>query len=135
MPRRRPSPEALGLGPLEAEVMRILWRRGPSLGADVEKELNRRRSEPLAYTTVVNVLSNLETKGVVEHVAEGRRHRFAPTLREEQLLQRRARGRARELFSSFSTAAVSAIVEEIRATPEIEMQFRRLLDTGDEDRA
>lgn len=122
------SPKALGLGPLEAEIMATLWRRGPALAADVAKVLNRRRDPPLAYTTVVNVLTNLEVKGVVSHVAVGRAYRFGPTVTEAELRERRARGQARALFEVFSDEAVSAIVGEVCADPVLAERFRQLLD-------
>jgi predicted transcriptional regulator len=109
--------------------MRILWRRGPSLGAQVERELNRRRTPPLAYTTVVNVLSNLETKGVVSHeVDHGRAYRFSPTCTEEELRELQAAGRARDLFDVFQDEAVAAIVGQVRGNPELLERFRELLD-------
>ncbi len=69
---RKDSTQVLGLGPLEAKLMQVLWRQGPSLAAEVERAVNRRRAEPLAYTTVLNVLLNLEKKGLVDHEVEGR---------------------------------------------------------------
>lgn len=131
---RRSSPQDLGLGPLETEIMRVLWRRGPSLGVDIAKSVNRRRREPLAYTTIINVLSNLEGKEVVDHVTEGRAYRFAPTLTEAELRQRQARSRARALLDAFTDEAVSAIVGELRSDPALEERFRRLLDDDEAHR-
>lgn len=130
MPRRTP-PEALGLGPLEAEVMTVLWRRRPSRVAEVVTVLNRKRTEPLAYTTVLSVLSNLEEKGVVGHTVEGRAHRFSATVTEAELRERRVKERARDLFAEFADEAVSAIVGEVHADPALEERFRRLLDRPD----
>lgn len=113
--------------------MRALWRRGPSLAADVEKVLNRRRPEPLAYTTVVNVLTNLETKGVVTHTVEGRAFRFVPVVTEPELLQRQARIRIRDLFGLFPDGAVAATVTEVRSDPALADRFRRLLDEERDD--
>jgi BlaI family penicillinase repressor len=128
---RRSSPEVLGLGPLEAELMRVLWKRGPSLAADVERVVNRRKSQPLAYTTVLNVLLNLEKKGVVDHTVEGRAYRFAPLLTEAELRQRQAQSRARDLLDLFADEAVSAILSEVKSDPSLDAQFRRLLGEGD----
>jgi predicted transcriptional regulator len=130
MPRRL-APEALGLGPLEAELMRVLWRRGPSLAADVEKVVNRRRESPLAYTTVLNVLLNLEKKDAVGHTTEGRAYRFAPKLSEAELQEREAKKRSRELLNLFAGDAVAAFVSEVRSDPALEVQFRQLLEEGD----
>lgn len=125
------SPETLGLGPLEARIMRVLWKQGPSLGTEVHRALQPRRTAALAYTTVLNVLSNLEAKGVVSHVTEGRSYRFSPTLIEEALFARQAAGRTRALFQDFDDQAGSAILGEVRADPNLAQRFRQLLDEDD----
>jgi len=50
------------LGPLEIEVMNILWTRGESNVRDVADQLVR----PLAYTTVMTTLDRLFKKGFLE---------------------------------------------------------------------
>jgi len=50
------------LGPLEIEVMNILWTRGESNVRDVTDQLVR----PLAYTTVMTTLDRLFKKGFLE---------------------------------------------------------------------
>jgi predicted transcriptional regulator len=111
--------------------MRVLWRRGPSLAAEVAKALNRRRSEPLAYSTVANVLSNLEVKGAVDHTVEGRAFRFAPALSEDELREREVRHRTRGLLELFAGEAVSAFVSEVRSDPGLSEEFHKLLEEGD----
>lgn len=113
--------------------MRVLWRRGPSLAADVAAALNRRRSSPLAYSTVVNVLSNLEVKGAVDHTPAGRAYRFAPVFSEAELKEREARSKTRGLFDLFADDAVSAIVSEVRMDAALEAQFRALLEETDDE--
>jgi predicted transcriptional regulator len=39
--RHKPADISEMLGPLEAEVMQIIWMRGPSLVSEVEEILNR----------------------------------------------------------------------------------------------
>lgn len=115
--------------------MQVLWKRGPSLGVDIHAALLRRRSASLAYTTVLNVLSNLETKGVVTHEPEGRAYRFSAALTEEELFARQAAGQARALFRNFHDQAVSAILGEVRADPQLADRFRQLLSEDDTDEA
>jgi BlaI family transcriptional regulator, penicillinase repressor len=57
----------------EAELMAVLWNRGPSTVAEVREQL----SVELAYTTVLTILRNLESKGYVAHGTDGRAHRYA----------------------------------------------------------
>lgn len=130
---RRDSTQVLGLGPLEAKLMQVLWRQGPSLASEVARVVNRRRAEPLAYTTVLNVLLNLEKKDLVDHQVEGRAYRFAPTLTEAEFANRRARTRSRELLKFFGDTAVSAFVAEVHGDPGLTAQLRKLVEEGDGD--
>lgn len=111
--------------------MRVLWRRGPSRATEVAKVVNRRREAPLAYTTVLNVLLNLQKKDAVDHTAEGRAYRFAPKLNEAELRAREAKRRSREFLDLLSGDAVAAFVSEVRSDPALEAQFRELLEEGD----
>ena len=61
------------LGPLEAEVMGVLWRAQQALSVrEVAGRLNADRSAPLAYTTVMTVLDRMTAKGVVTRRKSGR---------------------------------------------------------------
>jgi len=59
-------------GSRELDVLRVLWQRGPSTVAEVREAL----PAPLAYTTVLTVLRNLEAKDAVGHEEEGKAHRY-----------------------------------------------------------
>jgi len=64
--RWKPAPrsqELIGLGPLEAAVMRIVWDRQRVNVRDVYEELRLRRRT--AYTTVMTTLNNLARKGLL----------------------------------------------------------------------
>jgi len=64
MPRKsRIAAYASPLGPLEHEVMELLWASGPSSGRDVFNGLKDGRE--IALTTVLTVLERLVKKGLV----------------------------------------------------------------------
>ena len=62
--RRERSRDLTGLGWLEADVLRVVWDQGEVTVRVVYEEL--RRTRPIAYTTVMSVLRNLATKGLLE---------------------------------------------------------------------
>ncbi len=126
------QPEELGLGPLEAEIMAVLWAQGPSRVSDVREVLNAGRRQALAHTTVLAVLTNLEAKHVVGHVPEGRAYRFHAALDEDQLRARQAVLATRSLLRKFDSEAVSAFVSEVEADPGLLQQLRGLIDEGDQ---
>jgi predicted transcriptional regulator len=71
------------LGELEATVMDLLWdRQGPTTVRDVLELLAPRR--PLAYTTVMTVVHQLQRKGFLVRVDHGdRAHVYEPTRSRE----------------------------------------------------
>jgi len=56
----------------EAQLMDVLWDRGPSNVLEVQAQLH----DELAYNTVLTMLRKLEAKGYVGHTEEGRTHRY-----------------------------------------------------------
>lgn len=110
------------LGPLEAEVMRILWgARGPLSVRDVLDRLNRPRRSALAYTTVMTVMSRLAEKGILRRQPEGRGYRYEPAVRDAAEIA------VRSVVRDFGESAVAHFLEEARADPKIMRRLERLL--------
>src|SRR5699024_9638194 len=65
--------DLLRLGPLEAQVMEVLWDHGP---VTIREVITRLASEP-AYTTIATVLTNLDRKHLVMTTRERRSTRYA----------------------------------------------------------
>jgi len=66
------------LGPLQQEIMEVIWRLN---GGDVRRvlgELNRKRKSPLAYTTVMTVMTQLYHKGLLRRRKVGRGYLYRP---------------------------------------------------------
>jgi predicted transcriptional regulator len=116
------------LGPLEAEVMNIMWVRGPSLVSEVEELLNRRRSEPLAYKTYLTICSRLSEKGLLIHRKEGRAFRFSPMMTEGEFVARQAAKAADEMLDRFGHVAISNFVDRVAADPDQLAALRELIE-------
>jgi predicted transcriptional regulator len=69
------------LGDRELDVMSVLWSEGSGTVAEVRSRL----PTPLAYTTVLTILRNLEAKAFVRHTGEGKAHRYHPVLKRSQV--------------------------------------------------
>jgi predicted transcriptional regulator len=76
-------------GELEAEVLAVLQSAGAAL---TPAQVRERLSDPLAYTTVVTILSRLHAKGVLIRNRAGRAFSYAPVADEPGLAARRMRG-------------------------------------------
>ncbi len=78
MATRRNEPLETLLGPLEQEVMDVVWRFGDSTVRDIHGELAKTRT--IAYTTVMTTMSRLATKGMLRRDTEGLAHRYRPAV-------------------------------------------------------
>lgn len=111
------------LGPLEGELMEILWTaKRPMTVRAVLEQANERRADPLAYTTVMTVLSRLAEKGALARRREGRSFAYEPTAADAAAIA------VRQVVRDFGDTAVAHFVEEARADPDLRKRLKRLLD-------
>lgn len=114
----------------EADVMQVLWERGPSVVAEVRDQLQ----DDLAYTTVLTILRTLESKGYVEHVQEGRVHRYVAVVQQEHARKSALRHLTSKLFAGSSELLFSHLVSDQKLSEAQLRRMRRLLSgkTGKE---
>lgn len=108
----------------EAEIMEVLWRRGPSTVAEVRDDL----ADDLAYTTVLTILRTLESKGYVGHSAEGRAHRYAASVTRETAQRSAARALAQKLFKGSTELLLTHLVTDEKLSDAEVRRIKRLLD-------
>jgi predicted transcriptional regulator len=108
----------------ELDIMAVLWDRGPSTAAEVRRAL----TDDLAHTTVVTMLRILETKGYVSHTAEGRAHRFTPTVGRAAAGASALRRLVDRLFSGSEERVIAQLVQGESLDRERLRRLRGLLD-------
>src|SRR5579859_1909041 len=69
----------------ELDILRILWRRGPSTVREVHKEVLR--SKPVAYTTVLSQMQIMHQKGHLRRSERFTSHLYEPA-KDKALVQR-----------------------------------------------
>jgi predicted transcriptional regulator len=113
-------------GPLEGEVMDAVWRAARPVGVrEVVDGLNASRSVPLAYTTVMTVMSRLAKKAVLTRRKVGRGYVYEAAAPD-------AAGIAvKDLLRIYGDVAVVHFVDEARIDPTLRRRLRRLLDEAD----
>jgi predicted transcriptional regulator len=113
-------------GPLEREVMGVVWQAArPVAVREVADDLNERRSEPLAYTTVMTVMSRLAEKDALSRRKDGRGYVYEASAPD-------AAGIAvKDLLRAYGYVAVAHFVDEARADPSLRRRLQRLLDEDD----
>ena len=102
--------------------MELVWAAaGPVSVREVAAGLNEGRNAPLAYTTVMTVMSRLAEKGALTRVREGRGYRYEAAAPDAAGLA--VRGVLRE----HGAAAIAHFVEEARADPKALKRLQKLL--------
>jgi BlaI family penicillinase repressor len=98
----------VALGERELEVMTWLWANGSGTVTEVKDGLG----DPLAYTTVLTILRNLEAKGFLKREDEGRAHRYFPRVQQKAARKRALRRLIDTLFLGSPEALLSHLVDE-----------------------
>ena len=111
-------------GELEAAVLAVLQGAGAPLSPG---EVRERIGGPLAYTTVVTILSRLHAKGVLERHKAGRAYLYSPVADEPGLAARRM---ARVLDGETDREAVLARFVSALSDSDEELLRRMLGDPG-----
>ncbi|HLQ56897.1 MAG TPA: BlaI/MecI/CopY family transcriptional regulator [Streptosporangiaceae bacterium] len=111
------------LGPLEAEVMAVAWRSDAPLSVRRTAEiLNARRDPPLAYTTVMTVMSRLARKGILARSRAGRSFVYMPVAADTAEIA------VRGVLAEFGDAALARFVERVELDPQLQRRLRRLTE-------
>lgn len=82
----RVSVVGMHLGPLELDVMEVMWNFGESNSRDVMERMERK----LAYTTVMTTLDRLYKKGLLDREMTDRTFVYSIRLSKEEWDRRRA---------------------------------------------
>jgi len=131
MSARRRHTLAEVLGPLEAEIMDVVWARGEVTVRDVHRALTSDR--PIAYTTVMTTLGRLADKGLLERLEHQPAHRYVPRMSREQYARSTVKSVVDWLIGHFPDPAVAYFVD--RVEKEDERVIERLREAIDQRRA
>src|SRR5512141_471909 len=110
------------LTPQELEIMKIVWRAGPSSVRDVYETLRRER--PVAYTTVLTMMKILERKGHLRSRSEGRAHIYSPVRAEQRVLGDMVREFLNRVFNGSAEPLVQHLVRDGRLS---ESELREII--------
>lgn len=107
------------LGDLEAAIMAVVWQRGEVTVREVRDALAPTR--PLAYTTVMTVMSRLAHKGVLMTRKQGKTFYYhAAAATPDDFVSQRAQQAVQNLLASYGDVAIA--------------QFLRAIDSVDPER-
>ena len=115
------------LGPLEADIMEVVWERGEVTVRDVHQALNRRR--PIAYTTVMTTLGRLTDKGLLERTEDQPAHRYSALVTRDQYARSTVKSVVDWLINHFPDPAVAYLIDRVEREDErVIERLKRAID-------
>ena len=131
MSARRRHTLAEVLGPLETEIMDVVWERGEVTVRDVHRALEANR--PIAYTTVMTTLGRLADKGLLQRLEDQPAHRYIPLLTRDQYARSTVKSVVDWLIGHFPDPAVAYFLDRVER--EDEAVIERLSEAIEQRRA
>lgn len=110
----------------ELEILKVLWRRGPSTVRDVFEALGEVKT--MVYTTILKLLQIMWEKGLVTRDETERAHRYAAALAEDQTQKQFVGDILRRVFDGSTKKLVLQALSSERASAEELTEIRRMLD-------
>ena len=122
--------DGASLGQRELDIMTVLWQQSSGTVTEVQAALGT----PLAYTTVLTILRNLEAKGFVRRAEQGRAHRYFPKVKQRTEQRRAVRRLLDTLFLGSPEALLAQLVDDHDLTAEeLQRLARQLKDASDQE--
>lgn len=97
------------LGPLETDIMRLLWQDKRSTVKKIHRKLSQQRE--IAYTTVMTTMSRLAEKGVLNRHREGLAYVYTPAISEDEFIAMVVRQVLDGLLEDYSEMATDYMVD------------------------
>ena len=110
----------------ELEILKVLWRRGPSTVREVFETFGEARGT--GYTTVLKLMQIMADKGLVERDERERAHRYEAALAEDETQRRLVGDLLRKAFDGSAKNLILQALSSERATGEELAEIRRMLD-------
>ncbi len=103
--------ETYSLGPLEKDIMEIVWQRKQTSVRGVHAALSDRRE--IAYTTVMTIMTRLFEKRLLKRKKKGMAYVYTPYHSKEQIIQKSVKNVIDSFVNKFGREAVVAFTDEL----------------------
>jgi len=97
------------LGPLEGDIMEVVWQQGPTTVSAVHKTL--RENKDIAYTTVMTTMSRLAKKGLLDQDRSSASYVYSAALSKAAFDKYVVAGIIRALLSDYGDVFVDCFVD------------------------
>ena len=106
-------PKQLSLGPLEAEILNIVWELGSVTVKDVHDRILADPNRELAYTSVTTVLRRLTDKGWLVCDKHGRAYYWQALLTKEQAQMIKAHEQLQQFLAVGNPDVIAAFADSL----------------------
>ena len=96
----------------QLEIMKVVWRLGEATVRDVYEDLRLHR--PVAYTTVMTMMKNMEAKGHLNKRSEGRAFVYTAAVAEDRMIRRIVGDFIDRVFNGSTEPLLAHLVKERR---------------------
>lgn len=117
----------------ELEILRVLWRRGPSTVREVHEALAS--THPTVYTSVLKLMQIMSEKGLVHRTEEQRAHVYEARLAQEETQAQLLGDLMERAFDGSATKLVMQALSAKEASAEELTEIRAMLDRFEQGRA
>jgi predicted transcriptional regulator len=97
------------LGPLEGDIMEVVWENGPTTVSAVHKEL--REHKDIAYTTVMTTMSRLAKKNLLHQDRSSASYVYSAALTKEEFEKYVIADIIRALITDYGDIFVDCLVD------------------------
>lgn len=115
-------PKQLSLGPLETEILQIVWELGCATVKDVHDRILADPDRELAYTSVTTVLRRLTQKGWLTCEKDERAFTWKPLISREQAQVLKAHEQLNQFLAVGNPDVVAAFADSLDAASVDQIQ-------------
>lgn len=118
-PLPKNPPQQLSLGPLEAEILELVWQKGSATAKELHEAILADPDRELAYASVMTVLKRLQKKGWLtceSRLGQSRSQRsyhWSPTVSQQEATVLCAHQRLNQFLAVGNADIVAAFVDSL----------------------
>jgi predicted transcriptional regulator len=120
------------LGPLETQIMHIVWEMHQATASDVHHELQlsrQREKKDIAYTTVMTTMSRLFSKNILTRRKVGMSFVYSPALDQTEFVNVVINGVMDSLVGEFGEPVFRYFADYVARNDQLRQELHRVLVT------
>ncbi|MGE6720956.1 BlaI/MecI/CopY family transcriptional regulator [Peribacillus frigoritolerans] len=113
------------LGPLELEVMKIIWSKKEATVQEVLVELNKQNN--YAYTTIMTIMNRLDKKGILTRNKVGKGYLYKARYNQDELVQQTSSEKVEQILGNYGDIAIAQFVDAVGHNPDQLNKLKQLI--------